>query len=344
MRRTRSIGTGVLMALIDVSQLAQEITPYVTAAVRAYGTAVFAQVEDSAADASVDFGRRVIQRMTGRRRAQDPPSAAEAALTATVAEMAANPADSDLVILLRGEIRRALSADSALTADLAAQTKPPLASPSVAITASGERSLAAHTVTGNVHTGDVINTYTRAIEREHSNFPLHVTAKQHSNHIMTMIVPIADQEPEIGPRPLGVSITVEAFTSQAVILHKIRPLVVSRSPARPCYLRYRMGIPMPPRAFTTDLDERAPSLKPKQGRQGPPPDFPFTVTDSGPELFLIFATSQNEIDWTLELDWSSAGRRGTEVIDDDGEPFHFHPGAPTLDRPQPDRPENWPIS
>ncbi|MEV5785377.1 hypothetical protein AB0L42_30930 [Streptomyces sp. NPDC052287] len=328
------------MAAFDVAQLAQEVTPYITAAIGAYGTAVLTQLEDSAADASVSYGRRTIQRMVGRRQRQEPPTPLESAIATTIAEIAANPADSDLVTLLRQEIRRAFASDPELTAEIIAWNRPPLA-PSTIITASGERSLAAHTITGNIHTGDVI---TNLEARNQPDIPLHVTAGPHNNYIMTMIVPIEDRDPEIGPRPLGARVTVEAFTSQAVILNRMRPIVISRYRARPCYLRYRMGIPLPPRAFKTNLDEARPTLKPKENRDGPPPDFPYTVTDSGPELFLIFVESDNEVNWILELDWSSAGRSGTITIDDNGKPFHFHPGAPTIDPPQRDMPENWPVS
>ncbi|WP_433892517.1 hypothetical protein [Streptomyces sp. CA-111067] len=327
------------MTVFDVAQLAQEITPYVTTAVGAYGTAVLTQVEDSAADASVSFGRRTIQRIVGRRQPQDPPTVLESAIATTIAEIAANPDDSDLITLLRQEIRRALASDSDLAAEIAAWSRPPLA-PSTTITASGARSLAAQTIAGNVYTGDVITNM--EAPRQPVN-PLHVTAGLHNNYIMTMIIPIEGRDPEIGPRPLGAKVTVEAFTSQAVILQGMRPVVISRHRARPCYLRYRMGLPLPPRAFKTNLDDPRPTLEPKEGRGGPPPDFPFTVTDGGPELFLIFVESQSEVDWTLELDWSSAGRSGTITIDDSGKPFHFHPGFPTIDPPQPDRPHNWPV-
>jgi hypothetical protein len=45
----------------DVASLAAEMTPYVSAAVGAYGGAVLAKVRDEAADATVGLGRRLLQ-------------------------------------------------------------------------------------------------------------------------------------------------------------------------------------------------------------------------------------------------------------------------------------------
>jgi hypothetical protein len=42
----------------DVASLAAEMTPYVSAAVGAYGGAVLAKMRDEAADATVGLGRR----------------------------------------------------------------------------------------------------------------------------------------------------------------------------------------------------------------------------------------------------------------------------------------------
>jgi hypothetical protein len=46
----------------EVASLAAEMTPYVSAAVGAYGGAVLAKVRDDAADATVGLGRRLLQR------------------------------------------------------------------------------------------------------------------------------------------------------------------------------------------------------------------------------------------------------------------------------------------
>ena len=56
----------------DVASLAAEMTPYVSAAVGAYGGAVLAKVQDDAADATVGLGRRLVQRVFGTRRDGEP--------------------------------------------------------------------------------------------------------------------------------------------------------------------------------------------------------------------------------------------------------------------------------
>jgi hypothetical protein len=56
----------------EVATLAADATPYVTAAMGAYGTAVLAKVRDDAADATVGVGRRLLQRVFGLQ-AEDEP-------------------------------------------------------------------------------------------------------------------------------------------------------------------------------------------------------------------------------------------------------------------------------
>ena len=56
----------------DVASLAAEMTPYVSAAVGAYGGAVLAKVRDEAADATVGLGRRLLQRVFGTKADGEP--------------------------------------------------------------------------------------------------------------------------------------------------------------------------------------------------------------------------------------------------------------------------------
>jgi hypothetical protein len=122
--------------------LAGEISPYVTAAVGAYGGAVLARVRDEAADATVGVGRRMLQRIFGTREAGDVPQ--------PVADLAADPGDPDLQAALRVAIRARLAADAGLAGDLREMLK----DASVSVTASGERSIAAQSITGVASTGD----------------------------------------------------------------------------------------------------------------------------------------------------------------------------------------------
>jgi hypothetical protein len=112
----------------DVASLAAEMTPYVSAAVGANGTAVLAKVRDDAADAAVGLGRRLLQRVFGSRGKGEP-------LPYPLATLAIEPDDGDALAALRLAIRQALADD----ANLRAQVRSMLAS--------------AHGVAQQVHAG-----------------------------------------------------------------------------------------------------------------------------------------------------------------------------------------------
>jgi hypothetical protein len=127
----------------ELAVLVGQVSPYVSAAVGAYGGAVLAKANDQAASATVGLGRRILQRVFGTRAAGDVP--------APVADLAASPDDADLQAALRVAIRKALEADAALADDLRGLLA---AAPGVTVTASGERSIAAQSITGIASTGD----------------------------------------------------------------------------------------------------------------------------------------------------------------------------------------------
>jgi hypothetical protein len=56
----------------EVATLVADATPYLTAAVSAYGGAVLAKARDDAADATVGVGRRLPQRVFGRQKETEP--------------------------------------------------------------------------------------------------------------------------------------------------------------------------------------------------------------------------------------------------------------------------------
>ena len=56
----------------EVASVAVEMTPYVSAVLGAYGGAVLAKGRDDAADATVGLGRRLLQRVFGRRNPEEP--------------------------------------------------------------------------------------------------------------------------------------------------------------------------------------------------------------------------------------------------------------------------------
>jgi hypothetical protein len=91
----------------DVASMAAEMTPYVSAAVGAYGGAVLAKVRDDAADATVGLGRRLLQKVFGHQDEQEP-----------LADLAADPADEDALAACRLQIRKALAADPVLADEI----------------------------------------------------------------------------------------------------------------------------------------------------------------------------------------------------------------------------------
>ena len=89
----------------EIATLVADATPYVTAAVGAYGGAVLAKVRDDAADATVGVGRRLLQRVFGHRTADEP-------LPAPLAALAADLGDADALGMVRWAIRQSLEADA----------------------------------------------------------------------------------------------------------------------------------------------------------------------------------------------------------------------------------------
>ncbi|MER7876696.1 hypothetical protein ABTY63_24575 [Streptomyces solisilvae] len=138
---------------VEVVQLAQDLTPYATTAITAYGAAVLAQVESDAADAAVSFGQRILRRLTGRDTPGSETSAEQEALTETVSELAGTPGDADLAAVLRVQIRRLMTAHPDIAADIAGWARP-AAPTTVTITTSGNRSPAVHSNYGTINTGD----------------------------------------------------------------------------------------------------------------------------------------------------------------------------------------------
>src|ERR1700722_2980591 len=90
-----------------VASIAVEMTPYVSAAFGAYGGAVLAKVRDDAAEATVGLGRRLLQRVFGRRNLDEP-------LPGPLADLAADPDDAMALSALTYAVRQALEAAAAL--------------------------------------------------------------------------------------------------------------------------------------------------------------------------------------------------------------------------------------
>ncbi|MBO3675522.1 hypothetical protein [Streptomyces sp. NEAU-YJ-81] len=138
---------------VDVVQLAQDLTPYATTAITAYGAAALTRVESDAVDATVSFGQRILRRLTGRDTPDSDTSAEQDALAETVSELAGSPDDADLAAVLRVQIRRLMTAHPDIAADIAGWARP-AAPTTVTISTSGERSPAVQNNYGTIHTGD----------------------------------------------------------------------------------------------------------------------------------------------------------------------------------------------
>jgi len=95
----------------EIASMAAEMTPYISAAVSAYGGAVLAQVRDDAADATVGLGRRLLQKIFGRRGEAEQ-------LPGPLADLADDPQDGDALAAVRLAVRKALDADPALAAEV----------------------------------------------------------------------------------------------------------------------------------------------------------------------------------------------------------------------------------
>jgi dienelactone hydrolase len=97
----------------DIASMTAEMTPYISAAVSAYGGAVLARARDEAADATIGLGRRLLQKIFGHRNEAEP-------LPGPLADLAGDPQDSDALAAVRLAVRKALAADPALAAEVRA--------------------------------------------------------------------------------------------------------------------------------------------------------------------------------------------------------------------------------
>jgi hypothetical protein len=95
----------------EAAVLVADATPYVTAAIAAYGGAVLAKVRDDAADATVGVGRRLLQRIFGHQAEAEP-------LPQPLAALAADLGDADALGMLRWTIRQALEADAMMLTEV----------------------------------------------------------------------------------------------------------------------------------------------------------------------------------------------------------------------------------
>jgi hypothetical protein len=97
----------------DIASMTAEMTPYISAAVSAYGGAVLARARDEAADATVRLGCRLLQKIFGHHDDAEP-------LPEPLADLATDPGDGDALAAVRLAARKALGADPVLAAEVRA--------------------------------------------------------------------------------------------------------------------------------------------------------------------------------------------------------------------------------
>jgi hypothetical protein len=120
---------GVAVSELDV--LVGEVVPLISGAVGAYGATVLSRTQDAAADATVRFGRLLLQRIWHR-------APAPQALESAAKDLAESPQDADALAALRLQVRKVLAKDRDLVIELTA-----VLSARNAVTASGAGALAA---------------------------------------------------------------------------------------------------------------------------------------------------------------------------------------------------------
>ncbi|GAA1407161.1 hypothetical protein [Catellatospora coxensis] len=139
------------------------------------------------------------------------------------------------------------------------------------------------------------------------------------------------QRVEAIPSRSRVTLTLQGTSDTSVVLHSLEVEVKQRGPAldapRVFFTEEGCGSGAVPRFFRIDLDKPNPRALPQAGedlarKEIPAVAFPFKVSDSDPEIFVIEADpGACDCTWQLRLRWSSAGRSGALVIDDHGRPF-----------------------
>lgn len=133
--------------MTDALVLSQQIAPYITAVMSSYGTAVLTRSVDLSADATVSLGQRILDKILRRSGEQ---TAHRESMNSALLDLAEDPDDPDLQAAFRVQLKKLLLDEPNLIPELANL----VSQQGATIIASGERSVAAHTIHGGVHTGD----------------------------------------------------------------------------------------------------------------------------------------------------------------------------------------------
>ncbi|WP_146178193.1 hypothetical protein [Nonomuraea fuscirosea] len=125
-----------------------------------------------------------------------------------------------------------------------------------------------------------------------------------------------------------IRVVVDAPQSKTVVLTGLRVRVLQRRPPPSGVAIDAIGAgPIVTRSFFASLDEeqsRIEYMEPEEIVPGQERaiDFPFRISNTEPEVFLIITDVQKfDVDWQAELTWVADGKAGRSVIDDEGKPF-----------------------
>jgi hypothetical protein len=139
----------------------------------------------------------------------------------------------------------------------------------------------------------------------------------------------------LGAKPAGgarVTVDVQGQTAQSVVLEGMDVVVDSRKQSAIAFAinpNPGCGSTFRPRLFKADLRSESPRAvaqpgAPVSGKELPRVDFPYQVSTSEPEQFLIDVTldADEEVRFHVEIPWHSGRERGRLVIrDTGGQPF-----------------------
>lgn len=131
-----------------------------------------------------------------------------------------------------------------------------------------------------------------------------------------------------------VEVLLQGNPGETVVLQALTVHVIRRAHPLRGYV-YRptgCGAALQARPFKVNLNRPAPVAEPQPGSQFnpvtgrmqplPPVGFPFVISNTDPEDFVITATAiRSDCTWDLQLTWSSNGTSHTSVITNAGQPF-----------------------
>ncbi|MYV51853.1 hypothetical protein [Streptomyces sp. SID3212] len=130
-----------------------------------------------------------------------------------------------------------------------------------------------------------------------------------------------------------VDVTIVGKREQVVVLEGIELSVAKKSSLGDLMgVGDQCGGGFPARFFEVDLDVPNPEFKVSDvddnGKSiSEPIDFPYQVSSSEPEKFILMGKAKRAVEWTATLRWVADGKSGKTEIDDHGKPFVSFPEA-----------------